>query len=40
VRNQLPANAVKFVPASAAVQGPFDVALIRAYRKTLALLNN
>jgi 23S rRNA (guanine1835-N2)-methyltransferase len=37
LRNQLPADAVKFVPASATAQGPFDVVLIRV-PKTLALL--
>ncbi len=37
LRNQLPADAVKFVPASAVAQGPFDVVLIRV-PKTLALL--
>ena len=36
-RNQLPADAVTFVPASAVAQGPFDVVLIRV-PKTLALL--
>jgi 16S rRNA (guanine1207-N2)-methyltransferase len=36
-RNQLPANAVRFVPASAMPQGPFDWVLIRV-PKTLALL--
>jgi 23S rRNA (guanine1835-N2)-methyltransferase len=36
-RNQLPADAVHFVPASATAQGPFDVVLIRV-PKTLALL--
>ncbi len=36
-RNQLPADAVNFVPASATAQGPFDVVLIRV-PKTLALL--
>jgi 16S rRNA (guanine1207-N2)-methyltransferase len=36
-RNQLPADAVAFVPASASAQGPFDVVLIRV-PKTLALL--
>lgn len=35
--NQLPADAVRFVPASAVAQGPFDVVLIRV-PKTLALL--
>jgi 16S rRNA (guanine1207-N2)-methyltransferase len=37
LRNQLSADAVKFVPASAVAQGPFDVVLIRV-PKTLALL--
>ena len=37
LRNQLPADAVTFVPASAVAQGPFDVVLIRV-PKTLALL--
>ena len=37
LRNQLPADAVRFVPASATAQGPFDVVLIRV-PKTLALL--
>ncbi|WP_422911213.1 methyltransferase [Pseudomonas sp. MAC6] len=37
LRNQLPADAVRFVPASAVAQGPFDVVLIRV-PKTLALL--
>lgn len=37
LRNQLPADAVKFVPASATAQGPFDLVLIRV-PKTLALL--
>jgi 16S rRNA (guanine1207-N2)-methyltransferase len=36
-RNALPADAVNFVPASAAPQGPFDWVLIRV-PKTLALL--
>ncbi|MGB4073906.1 methyltransferase [Pseudomonas sp.] len=36
-RNQLPSEAVRFVPASAAAQGPFDFVLIRV-PKTLALL--
>ncbi|WP_298184373.1 class I SAM-dependent methyltransferase [uncultured Pseudomonas sp.] len=36
-RNQLPADAVRFVPASATAQGPFDLVLIRV-PKTLALL--
>ena len=36
-RNQLPADAVTFVPASAVALGPFDVVLIRV-PKTLALL--
>lgn len=36
-RNQLPAAAVRFVPASEAAQGPFDRVLIRV-PKTLALL--
>ncbi|KFX71597.1 50S rRNA methyltransferase [Pseudomonas taeanensis MS-3] len=36
-RNQLPADAVTFVPASATAQGPFDRVLIRV-PKTLALL--
>lgn len=36
-RNQLQADAVTFVPASAVAQGPFDVVLIRV-PKTLALL--
>ncbi|MDX1300156.1 MAG: class I SAM-dependent methyltransferase [Pseudomonas sp.] len=36
-RNQLPADAVHFVPASATAQGPFDLVLIRV-PKTLALL--
>lgn len=35
--NHLPADAVKFVPASAVAQGPFDLVLIRV-PKTLALL--
>ncbi|VXB02877.1 Ribosomal RNA large subunit methyltransferase G [Pseudomonas sp. 8BK] len=37
LRNQQPADAVTFVPASAVAQGPFDVVLIRV-PKTLALL--
>ena len=37
VRNNLTADAVRFVPASAAAQGPFDWVLIRV-PKTLALL--
>jgi 16S rRNA (guanine1207-N2)-methyltransferase len=37
LRNQLPADALRFVPASAVAQGPFDVVLIRV-PKTLALL--
>ena len=37
LRNQLPADAVTFIPASAVAQGPFDVVLIRV-PKTLALL--
>lgn len=37
LRNQLPADAVTFVPASAVAQGPFDRVLIRV-PKTLALL--
>jgi 23S rRNA (guanine1835-N2)-methyltransferase len=36
-RNQLPADAVQFVPASVCTQGPFDLVLIRV-PKTLALL--
>ena len=36
-RNHLPAEAVRFVPASATAQGPFDRVLIRV-PKTLALL--
>ncbi|WP_300656711.1 class I SAM-dependent methyltransferase [Pseudomonas sp.] len=36
-RNHLPADAVRFVPASATVQGPFDRVVIRI-PKTLALL--
>ncbi|WP_341304547.1 class I SAM-dependent methyltransferase [Pseudomonas sp. TMP25] len=36
-RNQLPADAVNFVPACTTAQGPFDVVLIRV-PKTLALL--
>lgn len=37
LRNQLPTDAVTFVPASAVAQGPFDEVLIRV-PKTLALL--
>jgi 23S rRNA (guanine1835-N2)-methyltransferase len=36
-RNQMPADAVDFVPASSVAQGPFDLVLIRV-PKTLALL--
>ncbi|MBU0901622.1 MAG: class I SAM-dependent methyltransferase [Gammaproteobacteria bacterium] len=36
-RNQLPAEAVRFVPSSERAQGPFDLVLIRV-PKTLALL--
>ncbi|MDD2160645.1 class I SAM-dependent methyltransferase [Pseudomonas sp. MIL19] len=36
-RNQLPAEAVRFVPSSECAQGPFDLVLIRV-PKTLALL--
>lgn len=36
-RNQLPADAVRFVPSSECAQGPFDLVLIRV-PKTLALL--
>jgi 23S rRNA (guanine1835-N2)-methyltransferase len=37
LRNQLAADAVRFVPASEVAQGPFDIVLIRV-PKTLALL--
>ena len=37
LRNQLPAAAVNFIPASEVAQGPFDIVLIRV-PKTLALL--
>ena len=36
-RNQIAADSVRFIPASAAVEGPFDLVLIRV-PKTLALL--